>query len=94
MPKKSLDKVEKILGAKHDTEQKCGVKERRGNSLPVVLVWKNGWEVRSSLQKGNTGIEKHIEGQTLRPDGNGQQAADDPGLRLRGEVQCRSLCHC
>ena len=30
MPKKSLDKVEKILGAKHDTEQKCGVKERRG----------------------------------------------------------------
>lgn len=71
-----------------------GVKERRGNSLPVVLVWKNGWEVRSSLQKGNTGIEKHIEGQTLRPDGNGQQAADDPGLRLRGEVQCRSLCHC
>lgn len=40
-------------------------------------------EVRSSLQKGNPGIEEHAEGQTSRPDGGAEQAADDPGQAQR-----------
>lgn len=37
--------------------------------------------------------KKHIAKQTLQPDGSVQQAADDTGLRLRGEVKHHSLLH-
>lgn len=33
--------------------------------------------------EGESGIEEHAEGQTSRPDGGAEQAADDPGQAQR-----------
>ena len=49
--------------------------------------------MRSPLEIGNTRIEKHIEKQTLQPDGSVQQAAGDTGPRLRGGVKYQRLLH-
>ena len=58
-------------------------KDRKDDTIPVILVWMNGSEVRSPLETANTRIEKHVERQTLWPDGNVQQAADGTGLKIR-----------
>ena len=55
----------------------------RGKQSPRGSGLEEWGEVRSSLQKGNPGIEEHAEGQTSRPGGGAEQAADDPGQAQR-----------
>lgn len=75
------------------TDKTKGRREKP-DCLPIIRSGMDDWVGSKVIIKfGNTRIEKHIEGQTLWPNGNVQWAADDTGLKLRRGVQCHSLWH-
>lgn len=70
------------------SQEKIREEEEAGQSSLGFLV---GWMGRKGGHCRE--VEKHMERQTVWPDGNVQQAADHIRLKLRGEVKCCGLCH-